>query len=362
MSLKQVIHFQGRMGKGGAESFMMNLYREIDRSEFQFNFLIYKDFEEIKDHHQEIEKLGGRVFVVTNPKKNLLKYIWEVSQLLKLERFDIAHNQVYFGGGINLYLAKKYGIKKRVAHSHATSDGKGKNIIMNILRKYLHFLLMTTATDFVAVSQEAGISLFWEQPFEIVHNGIDLKVYAPNSFERERLRKELGFSSEEIILGNIGRLELQKNQQFLLQIVAEMKKQSKKMKLLLLGDGSLKKELLHQIKTENLENEVIYLGERTDIPKLMNAMDVFVMTSLYEGLPMVGVEAQANQKKLVLSDTISSDTKLTPNVNFVSLEAPIQVWIDEIIKKPYSNELTEELKQFDVSYTAKQMIRIYNRV
>ncbi|WP_165003368.1 MULTISPECIES: glycosyltransferase family 1 protein [unclassified Enterococcus] len=359
--MKRILHFQGRMGLGGAESFMMNLYRKIDRSKYQFDFLIYDDYEDVQDYHAEIEKLGGRIFVVTNPKKNIIKYLIQVNRLLKKESFSIAHNEVYFGGGINLWLAKKNGIKQRIAHSHATEDGKSQNMVMSWLRRFLTYLLLTNATDFLAVSKEAGESLFKGHPFEIVHNGINLQSYQFTDEEKASKRKELGLSTEDFIIGNIGRLEKQKNQERLLEITKELNHINEHTKLLLIGEGSLRAMLEEKISDLGIKDSVIMTGERNDIPELLSIMDVFVMTSLYEGLPMVGLEAQAAELKLVLADTISRDTKLTDNVVFVSLNDTAKEWANQINTKPYTNKITEELKSYDVSYTTAQMENIYSR-
>ncbi|WP_347081617.1 glycosyltransferase family 1 protein [Enterococcus mundtii] len=357
--MKRVLHFQGRMGKGGAESFMMNLYRRIDRRKVQFDFLIYDDFAHVTDYHEEIKKLGGRIFVVTNPKKNIIKYWFEVRKLLAEQHFDIVHNEVYFGGGINLLLARKRGITQRIAHSHATSDGKSSNFLMNLLRKYLHHLLIKEATDFLAVSKEAGDSLFQGHPYEIIHNGIDLSLYKTDEDVRAEKRAELGLSPNDFVIGNIGRLEKQKNQTYLIDIVSELLQKKPDAKLLIVGAGSLQKSLEKQITELSLSKNVYLLGERNDIPELFQAMDVFCMTSLYEGLPMVGLEAQASRKKLVLSSTISPDTKLTPNVTFIGLDEAKATWCEAILSQPLNNELTQELMEYDVSHTLQQMLKVY---
>lgn len=359
--MKRILHFQGRMGLGGAESFMMNLYRRIDRDKFQFDFLIYDDFKNVKDYNAEIESLGGRIFIVANPKKNILKYMIQVNRLLLQEKFDIVHNEVYFGGGINLWLAKRRGIKKRIAHSHATEDGKTQNFFMNILRIFLDWLLLSNATDFLAVSHEAGKSLFKNHPFEIVHNGIDLSLYEKSASERKKKRSELDIPLEAFILGNIGRLEKQKNQAYLLEIFSELLKSQPNSYLLLIGQGSLRQELEKKISLLGINENVKMLGERKDIPDLLSVMNVFVMPSLYEGLPMVGLEAQASGLKLVLSDTISKDTRVTQNVCFISLNSSIKEWSDIILQKPFTNEKTSELLSYDVSYTCIQMEKIYSK-
>lgn len=356
---KRVLHFQGRMGKGGAESFMMNMYREIDRSKIQFDFLIYDDYKSVTDYNKEIEQLGGRIFIVTNPKKNIIKYLFEVNKLLKTEKFDIAHNEVYFGGGINLKLAKLHGIKKRIAHSHATSDGKSNNFLMKGLRVILDKMLKNNATDLLAVSEEAGESLFGSSKFVIIHNGIKISDYRFTDEQKKNKKKQMGFEATDFIIGNIGRLEEQKNQSRLLDIFKDVKHEKRNAKLLLIGEGSLRNILENKINELEIEDSVVMTGERNDIPELLSLMDVFVMTSLYEGLPMVGLEAQASGKKLVLSSEISKDTKVTPNVKFVPLSASNHEWVNEILKSPFDNKLTSELETYDVSYTVKQMEQIY---
>ncbi|WP_137665582.1 glycosyltransferase family 1 protein [Enterococcus hulanensis] len=359
--MKRVLHFQGRMGLGGAESFMMNLYRRIDRDKFQFDFLIYDDFKQVTDYNDEIKNLGGRIFSVTNPKKNIFKYMIQVNRLLRQENFDIAHNEVYFGGGINLWLAKKNRIKQRIAHSHATEDGKSQNIIMNFLRRFLNRLLLENATDFLAVSQEAGVSLFKEQPFEIVHNGIELSLYRKEKKDQVIKRTEIGIPEDAFVIGNIGRLEKQKNQTYLLDIFSSLLEEKPNSYLIIVGKGSLKQELTQKIQKLNIEANVKMLGERRDIPALLSTINVFVMTSLYEGLPMVGLEAQAAGKKLVLANTISKDTKVTDNVRFIPLSKDRDEWVKEILTPPYTNEIGEELQSYDVSYTTDQMSKIYNQ-
>ncbi|GCF93915.1 glycosyl transferase family 1 [Enterococcus florum] len=359
--VKRILHFQGRMGLGGAESFMMNLYRKLDKEEFQFDFLIYDDYQDVTDYQDEVLKLGGRFFVVTNPKKNIFKYLHEVRMLLKKEHFDIVHNQVYFGGGINLWLSKRNGIGKRIAHSHATEDGKGQGFLVSILRFFLAKLLLNNGTDFLAVSEEAGISLFGNHPFQIVHNGIDLSLYDHPKKTRELKRDELGIEKETFVIGNIGRLEKQKNQLYLINVFYEIKKIKKRSKLVIVGSGSLENDLKEQVRVLGLDSDVLFLGERRDIPELMSVFDVFVLSSIYEGLPMVGLEAQAAKKKLVMSDRISRDTAVTPNCVYINLAAPISEWVKGILEEPYDNDYTPLLEKYDVSYTLNQMEKIYRK-
>lgn len=357
--IKRVLHFQGRLGKGGAETFMMNTYREIDRSKIQFDFLIYNDFKNVTPYNKEIQQLGGRIFSVPNPKKNPVGYIIAVQKLLRDKHFDIVHNQVFFGGGLNLWLASKAGIKKRIAHSHATSDGKGSPI-SSLVRKGLDNLMFKYATDFLACSIDAGIGLFGkDHPFVFVPNGIDLDVFQQNSETKEESKKKIGLSETSFVVGNIGRFELQKNHSFLIDIFNEVCKLKPDSSLVLIGEGKLENEIKNKVDQLNLTEKVFFLGIRNDIPRILNAMDTMVMPSLYEGLPISAVEAQAAAVKLVLSSEVSRETKLSENVHFIDLTEKEEKWAEVILSKPIGNKPLPEMKKFDKMYTAKLMQSIY---
>lgn len=358
----RVLHFQGRMGKGGAETFMMNAYRNIDRTKFQFDFLIYMDFEDVKPYNKEIHELGGHIYAVPNPKKNILGYISSVKALLKEKHFDIVHNEVFFGGGLNLLLAKQAGIQKRIVHSHATTDGKGNNLFMNIARKFFDRLMRENATDYLACSTEAGIGLYGEnQPFVFVPNGIDLEMYRNVQESKEAVKQGLGIPEDAFVVGNIGRFEEQKNHTFLIDIFQQVVLKNSNSFLILIGEGSLKTEMEEKVHSKHLQDNVLFLGLRNDIPELLKAMDVFLMPSLYEGLPISAVEAQAAGVKLVLSTEVSKETQVSKNTHFISLDENPETWADILLKEPLGNEPLPGLAQYDMKRTAKQLEEIYTK-
>lgn len=356
----RVLHFQGRMGKGGAETFMMNAFRNIDRDKIVFDFLIYHDFEDVRPYNDEIHSFGGHIYSVPNPKKNIIAYIKAVKKLLKDKDFDVVHSEVFFGGGLNLLLAKKAGIKKRVVHSHATSDGKGKNVILKMLRKFFDKLMRENATDFLACSHEAGIALYGkEQPFVFVPNGIDLELYRNVSETKAAIRESLNISEDAFVVGNIGRFEEQKNHSFLIDIFEQTIKLHENCHLILIGEGSLFPAITEKVRSKGLEAKVSFLGVRDDIPQLLKSMDVFLMPSLYEGLPISAVEAQAANLKLVLSSEVAEETKLSENVHFVSLDEKPEQWARIILQEPLQNSPYKEMEIYDMKKTAEQLERIY---
>lgn len=356
----RVLHFQGRMGKGGAETFMMNAYRNIDRTKIQFDFLIYEDFEDVKPYNKEIHDLGGKIYSVPNPNKNILAYIQAVKKLLKEKHFDIVHNEIFFGGGLNLLLAKQAGISKRIAHSHATTDGKGNNIAIKTIRKTFQRMLLKNATDYLACSYEAGIGLYGEdQPFIFVPNGIDLESYESIPQSKEEIRNGLNISENAMVIGNIGRFEEQKNHEFLIDIFGKVVEKKTDSHLILIGEGSLEEKIKDKVLKLGLQSKVSFLGLRDDIPQLLKSMDVFLMPSLYEGLPISAVEAQAAGLKIVLSTEVSKETALSENIHFVSLKNVSESWAEIILSEPFGNNSINEMKLYDMKKTSKQIEKIY---
>lgn len=357
---KRVLHFQGRMGKGGAETFMMNTYRNIDRSKIQFDFLIYKDYLNVTPYNDEIKKLGGKIYAVPNPKKNIIGYIRAVQKLLKDKQFDVVHSEVFFGGGLNVWLAKNAGIKQRIVHSHATTDGKGNSVILKGIRKFFDFLMFHNGTDFLACSTEAGIGLYGkDHPFLFVPNGIDLEKYGNINETKKEIKDSLTLSKDTFLVGNIGRFEEQKNHKFLIEIFKEVVAKNANSHLILIGEGSLVEEIRHKVLIEGLKDKVSFLGLRDDIPRLLKGMDVFLMPSLYEGLPISAVEAQATNTKLVLSTEVSKETQISKNVHFLPLTLPATKWAEKILEKPLENQPLPIMKQYDMHKTAEIMEKIY---
>lgn len=360
--IKRVLHFQGRMGRGGAESFMMNAFNKIDRTKYIFDFVIYEDYKDITPYHNEIKELGGNIYVVPNPNKNILSYIKCVRKILKNKQVDIVHNQIFFGGGLNLWLAKKAGIKQRIAHSHATTDGKGNKLPYSLVRTLFNKLLLSNATDFLACSNEAGLGLYGDkQDFRVIPNGINIQKYAIIPESKNEIKKSLNIPESSFVVGHIGRFEEQKNHVFLLDIFKKILTKQPNAYLILIGKGSLEESIRKNAIELGIIDNVLFLGERSDVPRILKSMDVFVMPSLYEGLPMVAVEAQAANLKLVLSSEISKDTTLSKNVCYIPLNETTEVWAEKILGEPKINKPLAKLFEFDNERTAKMLESIYNK-
>lgn len=350
---------------GGTESLWMNYYRHIDRNLVQFDFLVESESKII--NKEEIEALGGHVIIIPSY-KNPFKYMKELTRIFKEKNYDIVHSNMSTLSVFTLRAAKKAGIKVRIAHSHSTSNKKEwkKNLLKNLLRPFSKIY----ATHYFACSELAGRYLFGNKTFNnglvtIINNAIDIERFKFNEYYRSEIRKELGVLDDEIIVGNIGRMQQQKNQTFLIDIFKEYYKINKKSKLLIIGDGPLKDELEKKTCDLGIPNNVIFAGIMANPEKYYSAMDCFVLPSLYEGLPVVGVEAQINGVPLILSDTITRELKLSMNVKYLSINSKPLIW-SNIISEFSGNYVDRENAylafkntKYDISATAEKIATTY---
>lgn len=307
---------------GGVENFIMNYYRNIDKSKFQFDFLIpYKDG---GYYDNEIKKMGGNIFCFSfKNDKNIFKFLKELNKFFKNNHYDIVHCNDTGLGALYLLFAKKYKYKIRIAHSHATSFESG---IKGLLKEISGKFYVKLANCYYACSTEAGRFLFKNKKFEIISNSIEYDKYLYNEIFRRNIRLELDISEDEILLGNIGRFSEQKNQKVLINILSLL---SNKYKLILIGEGPLEDELKKIVKEMNLEGRVCISHPKHDVYKYYNAMDIFVLPSLYEGLPIVGIESQVNGLPCLFSNNISKEVVLNSNVKFLDLNN-IKEWVEYI--------------------------------
>ena len=308
MSKKRVLHVIATLNHGGAENVAVNFFRLVDKDKFSCDYLIYVN--ENRDYEKEINQLGGKVYCITSPRKNYIKWRKEFKTFLKNNGpYDIVHSHNLFHSADVLKIAKQMGIKRRIAHAHTTSSSV--NII--ILKKIYDYIqrrkLLKYATDFVACGEDAGYYLFgkyFSQKGMVINNDIDLKKFKYKKEIREKYRELLGVQDKYVIL-NVGRLLPVKNQIFLIELMKEIIKEYKDVVLLIVGDGILKEEIQHKINSYHLQKNIFLLGNRDDVSNILNAADVFVMPSLFEGLPLATIEAQANGLPVVLSNTISKE-------------------------------------------------------
>lgn len=352
---KRILHVVTYMGRGGIESMLMNYYRRIDRTKLQFDFLVHRDFR--ADFDDEIESLGGRIYRV--PPMNPLKgsYWKALEDFFSSYPYEIVHCHLNYKSGIVLAAAKKAGVPVRIAHAHTASMSAGFSKLARILMKPL---IPVTATHYLACSRNAGDAIFGSKPCGILPNALNAKTLRFDEQTRGRVRDELGLG-DAFTLMHVGRFTGEKNHAFLLDAFAELLKQEPQAVLLLAGDGPLRPEM--ERKAAQLpEGSVRFLGVRGDIPELLQAADVFVFPSVFEGLPVTMIEAQAAGLPCVKSDTITDECVVTDLVTSLPITDPA-LWAREILKKrgtPRTDRLANiQASGYDIAAAAEKLTRFY---
>ena len=357
----RILHVVTYMGRGGLETMLMNYYRQIDRNEVQFDFLVHRDFE--ADYDKEILKLGGKIYHL--PRLNP----WDYRYLKKLDEFfqqhkeyKIVHSHLDCMAGIPLKYAKKNGIPVRIAHAHSKSQDKD---FKYPLKLWMKRMIPRYATKLFACGEEAGEWMFGGLKFNILNNAIDTKQYQYSEKVRTAYREELGLG-DSLVIGHVGRFNPPKNHRFLIEIFDKLKQKNTNVKLLLVGDGDGRGKIEDLVKEKNLQEDIKFLGMRDDVYNILQAMDVFVMPSLHEGLPVTGVEAQASGLPCVFSDTITKEVGLTSNTEFLSLQEKPDVWAEHVLKYMNVQRKSErkilEQAGYDIQQTADTLAQLYLNV
>lgn len=333
----RILHVVATMDRAGLETMIMNLYRFIDRSQVQFDFVVH---EETGHYEPEIRALGG--YIYRAPRYvgyNHFSYKkWWQNFFMDQKEYQIVHGHLDSTAGIYLGVARSFGLTT-IAHSHNTASDKGiKALIKLILRPSLR-----RNSDYkFACSKAAGYWLFGKKinvsdKFYVIRNAIDINHFEFNESARADKRSEFGLGTA-FVVGHIGRFSKQKNHNFLIDIFLEIKKLKPDARLILVGDGPLLQEVQTKVQQLKLDNDVLFTGVRDDISDLLSVMDTFLFPSLYEGLGIVAVEAQATGLSCYLSDVIPNEVKCSELVSFISLKKSAKWWAHEIVARPISSD------------------------
>jgi len=349
------------MNMGGAENFIMNVYRKIDRSRIQFDFAVHDSRSGFFD--DEIRALGGEIFCFPRFKGlNFIAYKKAWKSFLKNSRHYAVHAHMQSTASIYLKIARKHNIKT-ICHSHTTSYGKG---VKSIGKRLLQKNIGKFADIKLACGHAAGEWLYGKQSdFTVVKNGIDSQRFLFCGAVREKKREELGLGGK-LVIGHAGRFDRAKNQSFLIDVFADYQKLNRESALLLIGDGESRKSLEERVRRMGLADYVKFLGIRKDVNELFMAMDCFVFPSVFEGLPLTLVEAQASGLPCVVSDAVSAESKITESVVFESLKSPLSVWSGRIEKSRDDTRAAknQQVKEhgFDVQSVADGLSELYAAV
>jgi glycosyltransferase involved in cell wall biosynthesis len=367
--LVRVVHYVTTMNRAGQETLLMNIYRNIDHTQLQFDFLCSSP--DIGDYDDEIRALGGQVHHLQQGKHahtKILRYFSEMRALIRFfkanRHYKIFHIHTYhaFNGFISVISAKLAGVKKVIIHSH------NSNAPHPVLHRVFRTLLNKMKLSFFACSHLAGLwmygkPLMTKNKVKIINNGVDAKQFNYNPDTRHTMRSNLGIDDQTTVVGHIGRFNYQKNHEFLIDIFHDYQKTNSNAVLLLVGRGELEEKMKQKVEDLGLNNQVIFAGVRSDTQDLYQAMDVFVLPSQFEGLPVVLVEAQAAGLPCLVSDAVTKEVEITDLVTFLSLNDSTSLWAETIehLSKDARTDTFDRVSNsgYDITSTAKWLQSFY---
>ena len=360
----RVLQVFGAMNRGGAENMIMNLYREIDRDKVQFDFVVHT--EEECSFDEEIRSLGGKIFAA--PKYNVKNHFaykkWWKRFLESHPEYRIIHGHMYSIASIYLKIAKKNGLVT-ISHSHSTSFRKKKQAL---IRTVLQLPLRNISDWLFACSDKAGMWLYGKncdkrKNYLVFKNAIDPLKFACDKATEDEVRKELSIEGK-FVVGHVGSLSMPKNHTFLIDIFKKIKKEIPEAHLLLVGDGPQRQNIIRKIESYGLADSITLTGLRTDVERLLQAMDCFVFPSLYEGLPVSVVEAQAAGLNCFVSANVTDEVCVTDLAVRLPLELGADEWSNKIVEKKSSfvkTNMQEQIKKagYDIKDTASWLQEFY---
>lgn len=372
---KRILQVLTIMNLGGAETMIMNYYRSIDRSKIQFDFLLHRP--ERGAYDDEIENLGGKIYRMPpiSP-RNFFKYKSELKKFFYLHpEYEIVHSHLNSLSTFVLNAAKATS-NVRIGHSHIAinpiklSDFFNKKLdlkttIKEALQTLLRKSVANYATHYFACGEKAGKWMFGdtaEKPITVINNAIDSSRFIYNNEIATITKKKLKIE-DKLVIGHVGRFNDQKNHFFLIEIFNEILKANSNAILLLVGEGDLRPKIEDEINKLGITEAVMFLGSRTDIPELLQSFDVFLFPSLYEGLPVTLIEAQAAGLKIIASDTISSEVNFSKLIQFIALKESSLHWAKQLLQSiKYKRENTQKIvidSGYDIVNNAKNLEDFY---
>lgn len=350
------------MNRGGAETMVMNYYRKIDRTKVQFDFLVHRT--EKGAYDDEIRALGGKIYYMCPIyPQNFNKYKKDIKKFFNEHKeYKIIHSHMSELGYFALKEAAKQNIPVRICHAHNTPT---KFDLKMIIRTYFKKAMLPYITDMFTCSKDSGIWLFGkknENRLVIMKNAIDAEKYRYNKEKEEEIRKQLHLEKKYIV-GHVGRFNKQKNHEFLIRIFKEICNKRDDAVLILVGKGNEEEKIRKIVKEEGIKDRVIFYGETEKVYEIMQVFDSFVFPSLFEGLGIVLIEAQAAGIQCFTSkDTVPEDVKITELLEYISLNKQPDEWADEILKKKIEKkDMFEEIKKngFDIYDNVKWLENMY---
>lgn len=360
----RILHVLGALEIGGAESRTMDIYRRINREKIQFDFLVHTTKECF--YNQEIRQLGGNIYCLPRFRVyNYFSYRKACKQFFEEHKeYEIVHAHMTSTASIYLPIAKKAGVKVAVAHARSAGVDKGvKGFITKCLRKNLY----KKCDHMFSCSDLASEAVFGKTAAEageviVLPNAVDTKAYKRDEETREKVRAEHGLL-DNFVVGHVGSFRYAKNHEFVIEVFAEFLKKKENAKLMLLGDGERRQEMEEKAREMGIYEKILFCGNRHPIIPYYQAMDAYLFPSRYEGMPGVVIEAQMAGLPCLVADTITTQVKVTPLVEFMSLQQNAKEWAERLYEISQKEKDTAEIDltktNYDVNYQVKQYEAFY---
>ena len=366
----RVLQVFGSLNRGGLESFVMNLYRAIDKNKIQFDFLLSSPG---GNYEEEVKAFGARIYYLPQRNRGIRNYHFALDKFFAehAAEYNAIHVHASSLSAITpLYYARKYGVKTRIIHSHSSTIRQElkANFLHHAAHRINKLRIGKLANIYLGCSDKA---LDWmykgsgvRKKACMINNAIPLTEYKFNEEVRKKIREDMGLHGK-FVVGHVGSFTHVKNHRFLISIFRDMLKEIPSAHLLIIGEGPLREQIISQIDNLGLKDNVTLAGLRSDVNTLLQGMDMIIMPSLFEGLPVSLVEAQASGLPVIASETISKDTAITPNIRFIPLSAGSEAWLKAIMEfhDHFRREDTSEFiskNGFDIKNVATYLSQIYS--
>lgn len=333
MSKVKILHIVNQMNYGGVEALLMNIYRNINREKFEFHFAVCFQ----GNYDEEIINLGGKIHILPHPSTGLVNYLKAFTSLIKKEQYHVLHSHVFYFSGFLMPIAKKEKIPIRIVHSHTTHVNQN-GIKRKIYNHLMNLSIQKYSTNLLGCSTDACLALFNKTPITndkliIFPNAIELNKFQSVILTKDEAKKSFNIDPQCKVIGHVGRFVESKNHIRIIEIFSELLKSNPSSVLILVGDGPELSNIEYEVQKRNLDKQVFFLGARSDIPTIMKSFDVFLFPSIYEGLGIVLIEAQAAGIPCIASSVVPKEVDMKLNLlEFISLDSNNDVWSRAIEK------------------------------
>lgn len=366
--MRKILNVIGSLAIGGAEINAVNILKNIERTKYQYDYLVFDDSP--GDYESVVKHLGAGVIKLPHPTKGYRQFLKIFDELLKEKNYDAIHVNTLWNSGLLLRVAKQNNIPIRIDHSHSTESSANENLTYKLYKRVMRQLIRHNATDYIACGIDAGNYLYGEDFFQnkgqVIYNGVNLASFKFDAQKRQAIRDDLNIADNELILGHVGRIAPVKNHPFMLEILKELVKKHNNVRMIFVGDGPDFKLIQDMIIEYGLESKCILLGKRNDIDYLMQAFDILLFPSFFEGFPLTLIEAQTSGLPCLISDRVTDQAVVIKESKRLPLDQ-MDKWvtsIEELKDNPIRRDLVEIEKikeEFDNKQQAKKWEAIYDK-